>query len=336
MQLFSSFLLFFLFGVALSLKAPQPSILGDEALIHIKFQQYMKDFGKEYSKEEYALRFENFKQSLKRIEMKNSRSGGATYGITKFSDLSPEEFKEKILMKKPMEINDNKENILEATNIEAVPKSFDWRAKGAVTPVKNQGQCGSCWAFSTVENIESMWIRAGKGTKDNVNLSVQQVVDCDQSDYGCGGGNPPTAYEYIINAGGLESDSVYPYHAVNQQCQFQEKDVVAKISSWKYATSGRDEKKLQENLVNWGPLSICLDAANWQDYTGGVLTAWECAWIVQLDHCVQLVGYNETASNPYWIVRNSWGTDWGIEGYIYLEMWKNTCGMAEEATSSVV
>jgi len=96
------------------------------------------------------------------------------------------------------------------------------------------------------------------------------------------------------------------------------------------------ETTLQQNLVSWAPLSICLDAANWQDYTSGVMTWTQCAWINMLDHCVQLVGYQTNAKTPYWIVRNSWGTDWGINGYIWLEMWEDTCGLAHEATCAVV
>jgi len=113
---------------------------------------------------------------------------------------------------------------------------------------------------------------------------------------------------------------------------------VTKISSWKYATSDYSETTLQKNLLSWGPLSICVDAANWQDYQSGVMSWEECAWINQLDHCVQLVGYNTNNSTlgDYWIVRNSWNTDWGIQGYIWLEMWEDTCGLAYEATCSVV
>jgi C1A family cysteine protease len=173
----------------------------------------------------------------------------------------------------------------------------------AVTAVKNQGQCGSCWAFSVTENIESMWILAGKANS-SIALAPQQIVDCDNSDDGCNGGEPPTAYQYVINAGGLETNESYPYTAEGGSCTFSKSLVVASIASWKYATSSGDETTLQKNLLGYGPLSICLDASNWQDYQSGVLTAWECAWVDILDHCVQLVGYNSTTTeygSPYWI-----------------------------------
>jgi len=181
-----------------------------------------------------------------------------------------------------------------------------------------------------------MWILSKKSNNATLRLSEQQVVDCDTSDSGCGGGDPPTAYAYIMSAGGLEDESFYPYTAQDGTCTFDNTKIDAVISNWKYATTNDDEKLLQQNLVSWGPLSICVDAANWQNYQSGVMTAWECAWVNQLDHCVQLVGYNSQASTPYWIVRNSWNTDWGINGYIHLSMFENTCGMTEEATSSVI
>jgi len=212
------------------------------------------------------------------------------------------------------------------------PAAFDWRTKGAVTPVKDQEQCGSCWAFSVAETAESAYILAGKANASSLRVSEQQIVDCDQSDAGCDGGNPETAWQYIIGAGGLDSEASYPYQATDGTCRFKKQNVVASVSAWKYATSSYDETTLQNNLFT-EPLSICVDAANWQDYTSGVMSAWDCAWLVQLDHCVQLVGYaTNDGSTPYWIVRNSWSTSWGESGYIRLEMGDNCCGLTEEAT----
>jgi len=303
------------------------------------FNNFIRKYNKTYSKEEYNQRFQNFQASIRRAAELNRKSPKATYGITKFSDMTPEEFSSTVLMKNP--ITPSRRNDVGVLDIrvskEELPVSFDWRNKGAVTPVKNQEQCGSCWAFSVTENVESMWILANKATNSTVKLSPQQIVDCDDSDLGCDGGDPPTAYAYIIQTGGLEPAKDYPYTAQDGTCNFKAQDVQAKISSWKYATSDYSETTLQQNLVGWGPLSICVDASNWQDYQSGVMTWEECAWVNILDHCVQLVGY-QTQSNlgDYWIVRNSWGTDWGISGYIWLEMGSDTCGIAHEATCSVV
>jgi len=304
------------------------------------FTEFMSKYNKVYTtEEEFQLRFKNFKASLERIAQKNAATAkngvGATYGITKFSDMTPEEFRGHMLMSNPIAESDHTD-ILKPKEGVTAGTQLDWRTQGAVTPVKNQKQCGSCWAFSVTENVESMWILAGKGTNKTVDLSPQQIVDCDKSDGGCNGGNPPTAYKYLIEAGGQESESDYPYTARDGSCKFAKSEVVAKISNWKYATTREDEDTLQANLVSSGPLSICLDAANWQDYTKGVMTKYECALVVTLDHCVQLVGYNLAASVPYYIVRNSWGADWGQAGYIWLQTGANTCGLTNEATSSVV
>jgi len=303
----------------------------------IAFAKFMKKYNKHYSsEEEFNHRFANFKASLVRSTEKDKKSKKADYGITKFSDLSPEEFRTTVLMKKPI-IPDTKPktNVLRP-KVQATPSFFDWREKGAVTAVKDQGQCGSCWAFSVTENIESMWILAGKAN-NTINLSPQQIVDCDTSDDGCEGGNPPTAYDYVISAGGMEPIVDYPYTAEDGNCNFNSGDVVAKISNWQWATETYSETDIQQNMLSWGPLSICVDAEAWQDYEGGVMTWEECAWINVLDHCVDLIGYNATdTSNSYWIVRNSWNTNWGVEGYIYLEMWEDTCGLTHEASSAIV
>jgi len=224
--------------------------------------------------------------------------------------------------------------VLPTTDID-VPQTLDWRNQNMVTPVKNQEQCGSCWAFSVVENIESMYCM--KNQIDCTTfppLSPQEIVDCDTTDAGCDGGDPPTAYQFVMTEGGLEDDSDYPYTAQDGTCNFQANLVKVTITNWQYATQNSNEQTMQNNLVSWGPLSICVDAEPWQDYTGGVLMASDCS--NQLDHCVQLVGYDMTQSTPFWIVRNSWGADWGENGYIRLQYGQDTCGCADEATSAII
>jgi len=202
-----------------------------------------------------------------------------------------------------------------------------------VTPVKNQEQCGSCWAFSATETIESAWMKKHKLTNVTMSpLGPQQIVDCDDYDDGCGGGNPPTAYQYVQQAGGQETEKDYPYIGEDGNCAFKRSEVYSKVQNWKYACDSEDEPTLLQNTYTYGPTSICVDAANWQDYESGVMTAWQCAWINLLDHCVQAVGWNLEASTPYWSVRNSWSTDWGESGYIRLEYGANTCGLTQEAT----
>jgi len=219
---------------------------------------------------------------------------------------------------------------------EAPPDKFDWRDKGGVTAVKDQQQCGSCWAFSATENIESVWmLKNGRNVTNMVPLSPQQIVDCDESDGGCNGGNPPTAYQYVIDAKGMDTNADYPYTAKDGSCNFNAQKVYAKITNWAYACNYWQEDILRASLVQNGAPSICVDAANWQDYVGGVMTGLECAWVNVLDHCVQAVGYDLTSSAPFWIVRNSWGTDWGEKGYIRLQYGDNACGLTNEASSAV-
>jgi len=167
------------------------------------------------------------------------------------------------------------------------------------------------------------------------------VVDCDTVDAGCNGGDTPTAYNYIIKSGGLEAESAYPYKAVDGTCKFSSSKVVAKMSNYTYATppctngcTSQDEAKLLTNLDAVAPVSICVNAGdNWQLYVGGVIKKGTCPGAyTDLDHCVQLVGYQDTGSSKYWLVRNSWATSWGNAGYIYLEYGGNVCGVATEAT----
>jgi len=298
------------------------------------FTAWKAQFNKQYSTaEEEALRFENFKLSIDRATARNTQSGSATFGLTKYSDMTPEEFKSTLLgYVRPAERSDV--GVLAPKDID-VPQTLDWRNQNMVTPVKNQEQCGSCWAFSVTENIESMYCM--KNQIDCTTfppLSPQEIVDCDTTDAGCDGGDPPTAYQFVISEGGLEDDSDYPYTGQDGTCNFQSNLVKVTISNWQYATTSSNEQTMQNNLASWGPLSICVDAEPWQDYTGGVLMASDCS--NQLDHCVQLVGYDMTQATPFWIVRNSWGTDWGENGYIRLQYGQDTCGCADEATSAII
>jgi C1A family cysteine protease len=298
------------------------------------FTAWKAQYNKQYSTaEEESLRFENFKLSIDRVQSRNAKSGSTTFGLTKFADMTPEEFKSTLLgYIRPAEKSDV--GVLTPQDID-VPQTLDWRNQNMVTPVKNQEQCGSCWAFSVTENIESMYCM--KNQIDCTTfppLSPQEIVDCDTVDQGCDGGDPPTAYQFVIQEGGMEDASDYPYTAQDGTCNFQANLVKVTISSWQYATQNSDETTMQNNLASWGPLSICVHAEPWQDYTGGVLMASDCS--NQLDHCVQLVGYDMTQSTPFWIVRNSWGTDWGENGYIRLQYGQDTCGCADEATSAII
>jgi len=301
-----------------------------------QFQEFLADFGKRYaSMDEYQQRFEIFKKNLVIAAELDARSPSSDFGTTKYMDLSKEEFNAKFLLKRSQLQRDLSQFVRPndvAGPLSDLPDSFDWRDKGVVTDVYNQEQCGSCWAFSTTESIESQWALAGNNL---TRLSMQQIVDCDQYDDGCGGGNPPTAYKYVIEAGGLEPYVDYPYIAVGGPCRFNKDKVLAKIHSWQWVTKTMNEDQMQTFTNNTGPPSICVDAATWQYYKGGVITK-EFGCGTSLDHCVQLTGWQPMKGMTVWNVRNSWGKDWGENGYLYIEKGFDICGIAQEVTSAIV
>jgi len=248
-------------------------------------------------------------------------------------DLTPEEFSSQVLMPKGL-IKPKYQQFSDLPQVGDLPSSFDWGAKGAVTPVKDQGQCGSCWAFSATEAIESQWFLAGNTLPI---LAPQQIVDCDKRDGGCNGGDTPTAYEYVISAGGQDTEASYPYKAKDEKCAFKPGSIGAKLKSWTYITKTKNETEMAAKLVPTGPLSICVDASTWQYYNGGVVQS-KCA--NSLDHCVMITGFRDQTVNgkavPIWTVRNSWGADWGEQGFIWIERGKNLCGVADEVTIPLV
>jgi len=299
------------------------------------FEMFKTRFDISYSSPaEETLRFAIFIENVAIAERMNRdhvhHGGQRVFGITKFMDLTRAEFKARYLNSAPLP---NPRPVAPSRGMPkksyAIPPSFDWSSKGVITPVKNQEQCGSCWAFSATETIESYWALAGNPL---VELSPQQIVDCDTSDYGCNGGWPYNAYAYIINTGGQELDSSYPYTAVDGTCVFNSAEVVAKISAWNWVN--QDPSTENTTMLDWvannGPVSVCVDASTWQYYTGGVLRT--CT--NQIDHCVQVTGYQTMTGIDVWNVRNSWGA-WGdnLSGYIYIERGLDLCLIATYVTA---
>jgi C1A family cysteine protease len=300
--------------------------------IETEFAKWADNYNKVYSNDEYQYRLAVFASNTVLVQRLNEESDGATYSLNEFADIHPDDFRR---TRNGFLPGAEEERVgLELPQVTA-PNTFSWLTEGKVTPVKNQEQCGSCWAFSATENIESVWMIAKNlnGT-DLKPLAPQQIVDCDKRDGGCNGGWPRTAYQYIMQAKGQDTEASYPYKAVNQACHFLPADVETTISNWKYATTTRSETEIQTAVATVSPLSICVDASQWQFYSGGVMTNNQCG--TSLDHCVQIVGYDMTASTPFWNVRNSWGAGWGEKGFIRLSYGHNTCGLAQEATTSIV
>jgi C1A family cysteine protease len=221
----------------------------------------------------------------------------------------------------------------------AVPSAIDWSTRGATTRVKDQGYCGSCWAFSTVEGIES-GVFMTTGTLPQP-LSTQQLISCDKNDWGCDGGDLPSAFAYVQKEGGIDTEAHYPDTSHNDgrdgTCKVATHTVKVTGAHWAVpectggTCSGQDENGLKAALATYGPLSICVNANDWDGYTSGVYSRACSGSYNSLDHCVQLVGYDTTAATPYWKVRNSWGEGWGERGFIRLPMGVNSCGVADEA-----
>jgi len=307
------------------------------------FDNFIVQYHKSYaSVEEYTVRLANFRANLEEAERLNAL-GTSVHGVTKFSDLSAVEFKTLYTGYKAGSVRAALGNAPVLSSPEAPPASVDWRTKKVITPVKDQGQCGSCWAFSTVEEIESDWILAGNSM---VELSPEQIVDCDTVDQGCNGGDTVTAYKYVQQYG-LETEAAYPYTSglsmINSPsvtgsgsnnpttCSYKASGVAVNITGFSYGTTGNNENTFMANVASLGPMSVCLATGGWQTYTSGILTAGTCG--TSVDHCVQVVGYNTAnAAGKYWIVRNSWNTDWGIQGYIYVALGTNACDIAGEVT----
>lgn len=222
----------------------------------------------------------------------------------------------------------------------AIPKSVDWRTKGAVSDVEEQSHCGSCWAFSVVGALEGQHFRK---TGRLIELSPQNLVDCIDSHAHnkCSGQSRHEAMDYIKHNGGIDTERTYPYRAVGGSCKYSSRNSGATLNGYKDIPEG-DETSLQQAIANIGPISVCVDASHdsFQHYSGGIYYEPKCGCRDDdLDHAVLVVGYgtDSKTGKDYYLLKNSWGTDWGISGYMKLARnGKNHCGIATDATYPVI
>ncbi|OWM83554.1 hypothetical protein CDL15_Pgr006200 [Punica granatum] len=301
-----------------------------------KHEQWMSQFGRVYANEtEKQTRFAIFKSNLEYIESVN-RDGSKPYrlGLNAFADLTNEEFRTTRTGYKPSFHSKSSVRTppFRYENISEIPPSMDWRQKGAVTPIKYQGNCGCCWAFSAVAAVEGIHQLS---TGSLTSLSEQELVDCVADNYGCKGGWMDTAFKYIIQNNGLTTEDNYPYLAVDGTCDAgKASSPAATITGYEDVPANSESALL--NAVAKQPVSVALEGSgkDFQFYSSGVFMG-ECG--TELTHAVTVVGYGiGEDGTKYWLIKNSWGTTWGEEGYMRIareiDAAEGLCGIAKKAS----
>lgn len=304
-----------------------------------EWEAWKSDFSKEYgSEEEEMMRLNIWTANWKYVEMHNANADayGFTTGMNEYADLDSAEFSRLFNGYNVVAERKAGKMFLPNVSVSALPDTVDWRKQGYVTPVKNQGQCGSCWAFSTTGSLEGQHFKAAGKL---VSLSEQNLMDCSTADdnHGCQGGLMDNAFKYIKDNGGIDTEESYPYKAHNEKCHYKPANSGATLSSWVDVKS-RSEADLQTAVATIGPISVAIDAshASFQMYKSGVYHSLFCSQ-KKLDHGVLAVGYGTDGSKDYWLVKNSWGKSWGMDGYLMMSRNRNNnCGIATSASYPVV
>jgi cathepsin L len=304
-----------------------------------EWEAYKSTHSKVYSADEELMRRLIWEQNLQHIQKHNLEFDRGvhsyTLGMNQFGDMTFTEFKTKYLS--PMPSSEPEGSLyLAPSNVGALPDEVDWRTKGYVTGIKDQKQCGSCWAFSTTGSLEGQHF---KKTGNLVSLSEQNLVDCSGKfgNMGCNGGLMDNAFKYIKANKGIDTEACYPYKARDQKCTFKSSCIGATVSGFVDIPS-KNESALQQAVATVGPISVAIDAGHnsFQLYKSGVYDEPHCSQ-TELDHGVLAVGYGTESGKTYWLVKNSWGTSWGMKGYIMMSRnKKNQCGIATAASYPLV
>jgi len=309
-----------------------------------EWHAFKSAYQREYSVLEESFRKKIYVNNYKMIHEHNKEAakGKHTYtlGMNEYGDMLHHEFIS--VMNGFKRTNKTRRYtgsyMLTGFNVE-LPKSVDWREKGAVTEIKNQGACGSCWSFSTTGSLEGAhFLKTGK----LISLSEQNLVDCstDYGNDGCNGGLMDQAFQYVKDNGGIDTEASYPYEGEDDKCRFSKKNVGATDTGFVDVTPHENEHALKKAVATVGPVSVAIDASSrsFQFYKHGVYNDHQCDE-ENLDHGVLAVGYgtDEETGEDYWIVKNSWGTTWGKQGFILMARNRNNqCGIATQASYPLV
>ncbi|XP_028749500.1 cathepsin J-like isoform X1 [Peromyscus leucopus] len=323
------FLVILCFGVASGAPALDPSL-------DAEWQEWKIKYGKSYILEEEAQKRAVWEKNMKMIKMHNDEKGLGKHGFTMemnaFGDMTAKEYR-KLMTDIPVPAAMTVKNVQKPLASE-FPSFVDWREKGYVTPVRNQGNCGSCWAFAATGAIEGqMFWKTGNLTL----LSVQNLVDCSkpQGNNGCSNGTAYNAYKYVLDNKGLEAEATYPYEAKEGPCRYHPENSSAYIVD--FVSLPANEDYLLIAVANIGPISAAVDASHdsFRFYKGGIYHEPNCS-SYSVNHAVLVVGYgsegNEKDGESYWLIKNSWGDEWGIEGYMKIAKDRNNhCAIASYA-----
>ena len=291
------------------------------------FVAFMREHNLAYTGDEYNLRLGIYITNARRVADFNKEGNTYTVALNQFACFTPAEYRA-LLSARPSFRTGAKVQ----AKTSAAPDAIDWRKKGVVNPVKNQGSCGSCWAFGTIQACESAYAIKNKKL---FSLSEQNLVDCATGEcQGCNGGLESAALDYILleQGGFLMAEEDYPYKAVEGTCKFDGKKAIDCVESYRRGKAG-DEEYLKTLVGTVGVADVAIDASHWsfQLYTGGIYDEPSCI-STMLDHAVGCVGYGSENGVDYWIIRNSWGPNWGEDGYIRMVRNKhNQCGVASDA-----
>lgn len=330
-------IIYALFSVAAFLCFQKLMALTQDNKYEEMFLESITKFNKTYSTiEEYEYRYRIFVMNVHQFEAEEMRHPGLDLDVNEFTDRTDDELMKMIVEKKNVHQDPNAVRF-EGSYIESGikrPASIDWKAQGKLTPIKNQGQCGSCWAFATVAAVEAQYA-IKKGSL--VSLSEQEMVDCDSRNNGCSGGYRPYAMKFV-KENGLESEKSYPYSALkHDQCLIGHNDTKVYIDDYRMLSTN------EEDVANWvgtkGPVTFGMNVVKaMYSYRSGIFnpSAEDCAEKSMGAHALTIVGYGGEGESAYWIVKNSWGTSWGSDGYFRLARGVNSCGMANTVVAPII